>query len=360
MADIGLTAPESYPWHQSLWQRLEHLANRNLLPHALMLTGPSGIGKEEFLQDWIARLVCDESAGDYRPCGECDRCRQHQTGSYPDCMVLTPEPASRRVFTAYPAQKSQQQSTTRKTPRTVIGIDQVRELIDKLTQSGHYGGLKIAVILPAEAMNREAANALLKILEEPPQGCLIILLTERPLKLLATIRSRCQRIDFPAPSRAEVGQWLGSDYDPGEVDSALQLTGGAPRHARELLKSGELKAWLEPIEHLSELASGSGTVAQIAGRWEKLDRPDLTNRLQIWLRLLIGSWAGLDSVGGEPLGKHLRVQKERVNLAGLWQLVDLLGRYVSSEKIVLNKRLMWEEFLLCWQGQCLKTNQNKR
>ncbi|MBV1961339.1 MAG: hypothetical protein KUG52_05050, partial [Immundisolibacteraceae bacterium] len=123
---------------------------------------------------------------------------------------------------------------------------------------------------------------------------------------------------------------------------------------------GELKAWLEPIEHLSELASGSGTVAQIAGRWEKLDRPDLTNRLQIWLRLLIGSCAGLDSVGGEPLGKHLRVQKERVNLAGLWQLVDLLGRYVSSEKIVLNKRLMWEEFLLCWQGQCLKTNQNKR
>ena len=360
MADIGSSVSKHYPWHRSLRHRLEQLVNNNQLPHALMLAGPGGIGKEEFLQDWIARLVCSETGADHSPCGECDRCRQHLTGSYPDCMVLTPEPANRRVFTAYPPQKSQLQSSTRKTPRTIIGIDQVRELIEKLTQSGHYGGLKIAVVLPAEAMNREAANALLKILEEPPEGCLIILLTERPLKLLATIRSRCQRIDFPAPNRSEVGQWLGSEYDSAEVNSALLLTGGAPRHARELLASGELKTWLQPIEHLSELANGSGNIAQIAGRWEKLERPELTIRLQIWLRLLIGNFAGLDSIEDQLLGKHLRVQKERVNLAGLWQLVDLLGRYVSSEKIVLNKRLMWEEFLLCWQGQCLKTNQNKR
>ena len=349
-----------YPWHHSLQQRLDQAVFSGHLPHALLLAGPAGIGKEEFLQSWIARLICAVATADQAPCGECDRCMQHQAGTYPDCMVLTPEPAIRRVFTEYPAQKSQLQSSTRKTARTIITIDQVRELIDKLTQSSHYGGLKIALVLPAEAMNREAANALLKILEEPPEQCLIILLTERPLNLLATIRSRCQRIDFPMPTRTQVGDWFDASFAAEQVSSALLLTAGAPRHARALLESGELNNWLQPIEQLSDLANGSDNLAQIAGRWEKLERPDLTQRLQIWLRLLIGSCAGLDSEQGTQLGKHLRVQKERVNLAGLWQLVDLLGRYVSSEKIVLNKRLMWEEFLLCWQGQCLKTKQNKR
>ncbi len=349
-----IAAVTTYPWQVPLFERLQALRANGQLPHALLFTGPPGIGKAEFLQAWVAKLVCTASTSGERPCAECDHCRQHLAGSYPDCMVLSPEPDARRVFENYPAQSCQLRESSRKTARTVISIDQVRELIDRVAQSSHYGGLKIIVFLPADALNNEAANALLKVLEEPPEDTLLILVSEKPLTLLPTIRSRCQQIEFPAPVASQVVDWLGAEFSAEERQRALVFTGGAPRQAKELLESGDLAKWLLPIEQLTGLMVGQGSLLQIAGDWERLDRTWLTGLLQSWMRTLIGSYAGLKEVDEKLFGNNLRVHRDGLHLAGAFQLVDLLNRYVAAGGIALNKKLMWEEFLLSWQGQCQK------
>ncbi|RLA09691.1 MAG: DNA polymerase III subunit delta' [Gammaproteobacteria bacterium] len=338
---------------------MQALHSSGQLPHALLLVGPPGIGKEEFLQAWVSMLVCSSPTAAGAACGQCSHCRQHASGSYPDCMVLSPEPDLRRVFESYPPQRCQVRERSRKTARTVITIDQIRELIDKLTQSSHYGGLKIVIIMPADALNKEAANALLKVLEEPPEDTLLLLLSERPLNLLATIRSRCQRIDFPAPPITEVIEWLGDEYSRDECERALIFTNGAPRHAQDLLTSGELQKWLQPIEQLTALAAGQGSLLQIAGDWEKHDRAWLTGIIQGWLRTLVGSYAGLREADEKVFGNNLRVQRDRLHLAGVFELTRLLDGYVATQGIPLNNRLMWEAFLLSWQSKCLKKKAQK-
>lgn len=353
-------APIKYPWQSPLYDRLQAQHGRGQLPHALLMAGPPGIGKEEFIESWVGTLVCRDPATRLSACGTCDRCLQHASGSYPDCMVLAPEPEARRVFQHYPVQQCQLRERSRKTARTIISVDQVRELISKLAQSSHYGGLKIVVILPADALNTEAANALLKVLEEPPNDTLFLLLSERPLKLMATLRSRCQRIDMPIPATGDVVSWLGDSRPEQERQRALLFTGGSPRLARELLASGDLDQWLKPIEQLSSLVTGKGSMSRVADEWEKHDRRWLTGLLQSWLRTLIGSYAGVHESDANLFGNNLRVQKDGLHLAGVFELSSLLGRYVATENIALNNRLMWEEFLLCWQSKCLKKNKAPR
>ncbi|MEL0083313.1 MAG: DNA polymerase III subunit delta' [Gammaproteobacteria bacterium] len=344
----------SYPWHGELFRRLTRLRQTQKLPHAILFTGQPGIGKEEFVQQWTAALICRQLTVSGMACGQCDSCRQHQAGSYPDVMVLSAEPDQRRVFENYPAQRCQQRSGNRKTARTVITIDQIRELIDKLAQTSHQGGLKIAVILSVDALNIEASNALLKLLEEPPDSTLLLLISERPLNLLATIRSRCQRFEFHSPSSQEVIDWLGDDYSISDRRQAVVFTGAAPRLARDLLYQEQLGQWLRPIEQLSALVRGQESILKVAGECEKQDRNWLTGLLQSWLRTLIGNCAGLASEHGEQVGKNLRVQGDRVHLTGVFELIDLLNHYVATQGIALNNRLMWEEFLLIWQTRCLK------
>jgi len=351
---------DEYPWLGGLYHRVQTLRENGQLPHALLFTGPPGIGKEEFLQSWVGTLLCSALTVDHAACGECSSCRQHAAGSYPDCVVLTPEPETRRVFENYPPQRCQLRERSRKTARTVISIDQVRELIDKLAQTGHYGGLKIAVILPADALNKEAANALLKILEEPPQDTIFLLLSERPLNLLATLRSRCQRIEFSVPPTDQIIDWLDEGYSLDERKRALVFTGGAPRHARELLATDGLQNCLRPIEQLSGLVAGHGALLQIAEDWERHDRAWLTGLLQSWLRTLVGSYAGLNEADGQLFGNNLRVQRDGLHLAGVFELFNLLSGYVATQGIALNNRLMWEEFLLSWQSKCLKKKKAQR
>ena len=346
-----------YPWHSGLYERLASQRAKGQLPHALLFTGPPGIGKEAFLYSWVSGLICKTPLVDERfgqqACGECDSCRQHLAGSYPDCLVLSPEPDNRRVFENYPPQSSQARERARKTPRTIISVDQVRELIDWLGQSSHNGELRVVLLLPADALNKEAANALLKALEEPPADTLFVLLSERPLNLLATLRSRCQRIDFPVPDRDGALEWLGAEYPVADRQRALLFAAGAPRHAQDLLVANEMQRWLEPIEQLTALITGSTSLLQVAGDWERHDRVWLTGLLQGWLRILVGRHAGLTETDEAVVGKHLRVQSDGLHLDGVFELFGLLNGYVATQNIALNKRLLWEDFLLVWQRQCL-------
>ena len=133
-----------------------------------------------------------------------------------------------------------------------INIEQIRELNERLSLSSHYGQAKIAVIDPADALNQNSINALLKAIEEPPSGSYLLLLSERPMALAATLRSRCQQLRFAVPAEAESLQWLGA----GRVaELALQQCRGAPLNARAWMEAGKLDRINEWSDLVTEIAA---------------------------------------------------------------------------------------------------------
>ena len=238
------------PWHAQDWQRLLARRAQDRLPHALLLCGPAGLGKRAFADAFVAALLC-ERAGDCA-CGQCRACTLLKAGSHPDAVRVTLELRDDG------------------TPRTEIIVDQIRALGERLALTPQFGGLQIALIDPADAMNASAANALLKTLEEPTPATVIILVADRPARLPATIRSRCQRIDFHLPPREQALAWMsGQGVDAKTAPAALDVAAGNPGVALELAKSGGLALHAEVDADLRALRGGTATASQIAIRWNK-------------------------------------------------------------------------------------------
>ena len=139
------------PWQLEAWARLGQQVDEDRLPHALLVTGPAGIGKEHFARSVSARLLCGSPVSG-TACGNCKSCTLLSAGSHPDLLDVQCEEGSR-----------------------VIKIDQVRELIDFAGKTPAIGGRKVVLLGPAEAMNINAANALLKCLEEPSASTTLLL-----------------------------------------------------------------------------------------------------------------------------------------------------------------------------------------
>lgn len=152
-----------FPWQQKEWELL--LKNKHRLPHALLFTGNEGVGKKQFALTFASLLLCKQP-NDAQPCGNCHACHLLKANSHPDLILIEPE-------------------------TNIIKIDQIRDAISLANETAQQGGYKIFIINPANAMNINAANALLKILEEPAPSTLFILISTLNSRLPATISSRC-------------------------------------------------------------------------------------------------------------------------------------------------------------------------
>jgi len=201
-----------HSWNQPILDSLAARTER--LPHALLVYGPRGVGKLALAERMAQLLLCE---GKPRPCDTCDACRWFLGGNHPDFRRVEPE-----VLWAEKPEK----------PSIIVKIEQVRELADFLYLRSHRGKLRVALVHPAEEMNENAANALLKGLEEPPAGAVFILVSHRPAQLLPTIRSRCVKVPVPIPPRAAALDWLSGRK---VIDAArwLAYAGGAPLRAVE-------------------------------------------------------------------------------------------------------------------------------
>ncbi|RDS86512.1 DNA polymerase III subunit delta' [Dyella psychrodurans] len=235
------------PWHADHWARLQARRERHALPHALLLCGSRGLGKRDFLQRFVRGLLC-QNATNGDACGTCRSCLLVNAGTHPDVVSLS-----------YGLRKDGVQ-------RSEIVVDQIRELSARLSTSSQFGGWQIASIDPADAMNAAAANALLKTLEEPASQTMLILLADEPWRMPATIRSRCQRIDFQLPTQADSLAWLQS-AGVSDAAGALAAAGGNPGLARIWAEEGALAQRQEVRKDLAALAAGRGDAMEMGRRW---------------------------------------------------------------------------------------------
>ena len=226
--------------YKNVWTALQR--RRERLPHALLITGQKGLGKSVLATRFAASLLCEQPKPDGTACGSCLPCNWFSQGNHPDFRLLQPEAFGDDAQTEEGKKKPSQQIT----------IDQIRALDEFLNVGTHRGGLRIILVNPAEAMNRSTANSLLKSLEEPAPDTLFLLVSNEPIRLLPTIRSRCQVVPIPVPDLALAEQALAAD---GIADAKrwLALAGGSPKIAAEMAGSGQ-GSWLDTLTQI--LASG--------------------------------------------------------------------------------------------------------
>ncbi|MBS1142703.1 MAG: holB [Proteobacteria bacterium] len=226
--------------HSKVWSALQ--ARRDRLPHSLLLVGQKGLGKYELARQFAASLLCETPSLEGHACGACLACNWFSQGNHPDFRLLQPDALAEEA----------EVEDGKKKPSQQITIDQVRGLDEFFNIGTHRGGLRIILVNPTEAMNRSTANSLLKTLEEPAPSTLFLMVSSEPMRLLPTIRSRCQVVPVPVPS-TKLAEKVLADEGVNQAERWLAMAGGAPGLAIELAASGQ-GAWLELLAN--RLASG--------------------------------------------------------------------------------------------------------
>lgn len=227
-----------HPWNEPIFESIRRRTGS--LPHALLLHGPKGVGKLQLAERVAQFLLCESADEARKPCGRCEGCRWFLGGNHPDFRRLEPEAlaAQPEAVDAEEGASPAPVSSKKAKPSQEIKVDQVRALADFLNVGSHRAGRRIALVHPAEEMNANAANALLKGLEEPPGGAMFLLVAHRPARLLPTIRSRCVAVPVPVPSRDQALKWLQGEK-VAAADRWLAYAGGAPLRAVEYAENGE-------------------------------------------------------------------------------------------------------------------------
>ena len=227
-----MSAP--YPWLEAAWQRV--LSTKARPAQALLLAGPRGVGKGALAQAWAQALLCEAPQPDGAACGSCAACHWFETGGHPDFRLVTLQ------------EKAGKEGETRLA--TAIEVDQAREAVDFVQLSTYRAGFRVVLVDPADSLNLAAANALLKVLEEPPLNTVFVLVSDQPRRLLPTIRSRCTRLDIGLPPVELAQQWLvGQGVE--DASNLLALSGGTPLDARRWSEGGELDERRAVLEGLA-------------------------------------------------------------------------------------------------------------
>lgn len=243
------------------------------LPHAMLLVGPAGVGKTAFAEQLAGLLLCESIARDLTACGECQACTWLEADNHPDFRRVEPESDDE----AEEGATDKASEKARKRSQRIIRIEQIRELEPFVFVGSHRDGNRVVLIAEADAMTPAAANALLKILEEPPPSVYFILVSSRQRILLPTIRSRCRIIPFGVPDTAAATAWLAGAGLERRAERYLNLAGGAPMRVAEWNQQGHLA----PIDALvdSLIAAPEDPIA-LAARWDALLKSDSLFRME--------------------------------------------------------------------------------
>ena len=318
------------PWNQKKVQHLLDLARVDKIGHAYLFHGQRGIGKLDALMEFAGQLFCQQ-AQEGESCGQCQGCRLFAAGSHPDFRMLRLEEEARQ-----------------------IKIEQVRESQSFIANTPMMGRHKLLLIEPAELLNINAANALLKNLEEPAAGTLFFLVSHQPGSLLATIRSRCQQIKFPRPEKQQSLEFLQQTLSAEQAEAALEMTNGAPLAALKFASEEGMQEISAVHESLLSLLQGEMNITDAASDWMAMDENLLLETLltatEILLKGLLRDktssatnrhWQSLQELQSLLEAKHVR------SLHFFYQ--DLLNtRAMLRSRANPNKQLLLEALCLEW------------
>jgi len=305
-------------WLSGQTEALAAAFARGHLPHALLIHEAPGAGGE-WLATWTAQLVLCRGPGT-APCGACQGCTRARARQHPDLAWLGLEEDSRQ-----------------------IRIEQVRELAAELALTSHGGGYKVGVITPADALNRFAANALLKTLEEPPARTLLVLVASQPSRLPPTILSRCQRLKVRAPERAQSLAWLREARGEGPWEAALDVLGEAPLMAAAGDPGEVAQVGADARETLEALARGATDPVAQAERWARAELPLRLLCFENWLTERIRRGEGQGAFLTElRAGPYLSAGGTFLNIRELFGLVDEVRDLRATLDVPLNRGLALE------------------
>ncbi len=254
------------------------------LAHAYLFRGPEGVGKQLLARGLTAAVNCAAAQG-LAACGHCSSCRKFATGAHPDFLLVSPE-------------------------KGAIKISQVRELIKKLSFAPYEAGMRVVLIEDIHTMRREAANSLLKTLEEPPEDNILILTADSSQSILPTISSRCQVIPFYALTPQDTVAAITRKNEELDQETAMLLarfSEGSPGKALLIQRKGLIPLWKQIVELVSDPAkSGDQYVGDFLRTAEvmaeaKEELPHLLGLLRLWIRdglLGLSALAPLAATGG--------------------------------------------------------------
>lgn len=261
------------PWQARVYAQAAASLEAGRLGHAQLFCGPARLGKRAVAERLAQRVLCEQPAGP-EPCGACRSCRLFAQRHQRDPVELRPDGEPAHPF-GHPAHPDAtfvglvtNEKSKEKKMRTEIVIDQIRELSAHLALTPQFGRAQVAILDPADAINTSASNALLKTLEEPVPGRYLWLVTSQPARLPATIRSRCQRIEFRLPPADEARAWLlAQGHAAKDADEALRAAQGHPGLADDWLRHGGLELRRAVASDLQSVARGEATPLEVASRW---------------------------------------------------------------------------------------------
>jgi len=319
-----------YPWQLQQWQQLLNRYKADNLPHALLLTGTQGLGQHEFALAFAKQVLCEQGKQNDLACGKCRACELFQANSHPDVYTLQPEEQGKQ-----------------------IRIDAVRDVIKQMSQTALQNNYKIILVQPAEALNIAASNALLKSLEEPAGNTLFLLVCNELSQIAATIKSRCQLLQFKAPDKNIAKQWLQPLLKSGQdSELLLALAEQAPLQALALAYEERQQDREQLFTHLSQIAARKAMPGQIAAKWLKFAPKELLTALSSIVTDCIRIKMGLPATAIlnkdkldfiKQLAANIAITKLFIYLDELYELRSQLNQSAQ-----LNQQLLMENIFGKW------------
>ncbi len=307
------------PWQQRAYDHAVAALDAGRLGHGLLVCGPAGLGKRAVVDRLARRVLAQQRDAQGEPAPNDRSAHLIDAGTHPDLMVVSFAPTKDGSKL-----------------RTEIVIDQVREISQKLALTPQYGQAQVAILDPADAINRAACNALLKTLEEPSPGRYLWLVSAQPARLPATIRSRCQRIEFRLPPRDEALAWLKAQgYAMADAERAVDAARGHPGLADDWLRNDGLALRQAVARDLARLEQGEIGVVETAQRWANDELADA--------RLRHAADLALEQAGAAGLTDPARLTKLATWFDAANRTRDLLRTTVRGD-------LAMVELLLAWAG----------
>jgi DNA polymerase-3 subunit delta' len=315
------------PWQHAHWTHLHSYIRQQRIPQALLITGSKGLGKQQLAEQFAYALLCEQVQDDGHSCGVCHSCLLLNAKTHPDFMVVQPDEG-----------------------KTGIAIDQIRSLITKLALKPQFERYRVVILNPADKMNNAAANAFLKCLEEPNERTVLILVSDKPHKLPATIRSRCQQIVINQPDKTRVLDWLHTQNIGADAQVLLALAQGAPLLALDYAKQGVLAQRNECFKQWQQIAARKIHPILVAEQWLKLPESALLLWLSSWVVDLIkcAYHSRAEHLYNPDLYSTLQTLSQKLAVQDLYQLYDLLLLSRVRLETQINKQSLFEEILIQW------------